>query len=591
MLSCGQASRINPDEFTYLGAFRLPDGSDRPDTFEYGGNAMTYSPTGDSAGPDDGYPGSLYISGHDRNEEVRDGGKVAEVSIPVPGIADHPSSLPQAEFLQPFTDVSGGYFNQYYTIIRMGLAYLDRVETGPLIHLAWGEHLPSDSSLPTHSWFSPDLSDPNPKGSWYIGDQSHYMVNGYLFEIPKDWADSHSGSRYLATGRFRDGGWSGMGPALFAYTPWMNSHGIPAVSHTHLSEIPLLKYRTSEETSEIVDTLQDYQHPDEWEGGAFLTTADGGNAVIFAGTKGTGNRYWYGWVNPAGCEYPCPEMEYADEYPVCRKNDGTPCPSSEMVECEGHNDFRGWWSSSFDAEILLYDPADLALVAAKKKNTWEPQPYAVLDIDQYLFLNPDGVETEMIGEGEQRRFRVGDIAYDRGNQILYLVELYADGAKPVIHAWSVSVSQEKPHARFFGIPGTTVIPLTIQFLDASTGNTKTYSWDFGDETFSNLKNPVHTFSNPGTYTVTLTVQGSRKLSHVSISADNTSDAMNLNVNKVSYARSSPVISQNNMILNTASSRYSGIVGPGLILQPDQKPVINPKVPDIPISGSITLLTA
>ena len=178
-----QASLITPDDFTYIGAFRLPDDSERPDTFEYGGNAMTYSPKGDAGNSDDGYPGSLYVSGHDRNEEVKDGGKVAEISIPVPGIADHPSKLPQAEFLQPFSDVSGGFFDEFFNIIRMGLAYLDRNETGPLIHLAWGEHLVSDESLPTHSWFSLDLSNPNPKGSWYIGDQSQYMVNGYLFEM------------------------------------------------------------------------------------------------------------------------------------------------------------------------------------------------------------------------------------------------------------------------------------------------------------------------------------------------------------------------------------------------------------------------
>ncbi len=320
----------------------------------------------------------------------------------------------------------------------MGLAYLDRNETGPLIHLAWGEHLVSDESLPTHSWFSLDLSNPNPKGSWYIGDQSHYMVNGYLFEIPKDWADTYTGGRYLATGRFRDGGWAGMGPALFAYTPWINADGSPAVPSSHLSEITLLRYRTSEETSDITDTLQNYQHPDEWEGGAFLTTNDGEQAVIFAGTKGTGQRYWYGWINPEGPEYPCPEMDYANEYCVCRKNDKTPCPESEMNECEGHNDYRGWWSSSFNAQILFYDPDDLAAVASNQMNSWEPQPYAVLEIDPYLFHNPDRVETDLIGDGQQRRFRIGDIAYDRVNQILYIVELFADGAKPVIHAWSVS---------------------------------------------------------------------------------------------------------------------------------------------------------
>jgi hypothetical protein len=261
------------------------------------------------------------------------------------------------------------------------------------------------------------------------------MVNGYLCEIPEEWADRYTGGRYLATGRFRDGGWSGMGPALFAYTPWTGT-GTPALPGK-LTEVTLLRYRTSEESPEITDAMEGYQHPDEWEGGAFLTTDDGRDAVIFAGTKGTGDRYWYGWVNPKQPERPCPEMEYADEYTVCRTRDGTACPVDEITGCEGHNDYRGWWSSSFEAEIIFYDPTDLAAVAAGEMESWQPQPYDVLSIDEYLYHNPDGVETEMLGEGQQRRFRIGDITYDREHQILYILELFADGAKPVVHAWKV----------------------------------------------------------------------------------------------------------------------------------------------------------
>ena len=44
------AGAILPDDFTYLGAFRLPDDGDRPRTFEYGGSAMTFRPDGDPGG-------------------------------------------------------------------------------------------------------------------------------------------------------------------------------------------------------------------------------------------------------------------------------------------------------------------------------------------------------------------------------------------------------------------------------------------------------------------------------------------------------------------------------------------------------------
>jgi PKD repeat protein len=47
-----------------------------------------------------------------------------------------------------------------------------------------------------------------------------------------------------------------------------------------------------------------------------------------------------------------------------------------------------------------------------------------------------------------------------------------------------------------------------QFIDISTGSIDYWSWDFGDGTQSNLKNPVHTFAQPGIYNVRLLVKSS-----------------------------------------------------------------------------------
>jgi len=120
-----------------------------------------------------------------------------------------------------------------------------------------------------------------------------------------------------------------------------------------------------------------------------------------------------------------------------RLADGTPCPPADLTGCAGHNWARGWWSSRFDAQFILYDPADLADVAAGRVEPWEPQPYAALDIDEHLFLNPAGIGPEMLGTGPQRRFRIGDVAYDRAHGLLYVLELFADEAKPVVHVWRV----------------------------------------------------------------------------------------------------------------------------------------------------------
>lgn len=434
------AARLMPSDLTYLGAFSLPDDGPRPRTFEYGGNAMTYNPDGPPA-TGSTHPGSLFITGHDRLPygDLPNGDQVAEVNIPVPVVAASPAGLPQAAFIQGFANVAAGYFTNLEEIPKVGMQYLNHPETGPLIHLCWGQHLQPEDE-PSHAWFSADLTTPNLRGVWFIGNQNLYSTNGYMFDIPAAWADAHAQGRYLATGRMRDGGQGGMGPALFAYRPWLPG-GVAPPSGTHLAETTLLLYENAYNTEEIVRCMNGYQHPDEWEGGAWLTTSAGKAAVLFAGTKSTGSKYWYGYINPAGPQNPCVDAHVTD-FVTCRLANGTACPPEDFAGCcnEGAGTCisnRGWWSTRFDAWFIFYDPADLGRVAAGEIPSWQPQPYAVMDIDEYLYLDPPDWDEFNLGRGDQRRYRIGDVAYDRQNGFLYVLELFADGGKPVVHVWKV----------------------------------------------------------------------------------------------------------------------------------------------------------
>lgn len=426
---------LMPADLTYLGAFRLPGGDDPPETFAYGGNAMTFNPDGPAATTNT-HPGSLFITGHDRMPygDLPTGDQVAEVNIPIPAIAGNPGDLPQAAFVQNFADATQGYFTSMEEIPKVGMQYLNHPDTGPLIHLCWGQHLQPEDE-PSHAWFSASLAAPNLQGIWFIGNQNLYSVNGYMFEIPVTWADQHASSRYLGTGRMRDGGQGGMGPTLFAYRPWQ-SDGSPPPSGTHLQETTLLLYENAYNTEEIVRCMNGYQHPDEWEGGAWITTSSNKSAVLFAGTKSNGTKYWYGYLNPAGPQYPCVDGDVTD-FTTCRTASGAACPEPDFIECAGHTSERGWWSTRFDAQLIFYNPDDLARVAAGEMQSWEPQPYATIDIDQHLYLSPPEWDVPNLGSGDQRRYRIGDVAYDRTNGLLYVLELSADGAKPVVHVWRV----------------------------------------------------------------------------------------------------------------------------------------------------------
>ena len=428
-------------DFEYLGAFRLPGGEEPPQTFAYGGNAMTFNPDGDLSGAQDGFPGTLFVTGHDRVAYggVPDGDQVAEVSIPAPIISRNIEDLNTAEFVQDFADVTAKRFTELEEIPKVGLQYLNRPETGPKIHIAWGQHLqPQD--VASHGWFNPTLSNPDFQGTWFIGNQDLYSVNGYMFEIPAAWADVYNGGRYLATGRMRDGGQGGMGPTIFAYRPW-NAEGSSPPSGTRLDEVTLLLYENAYNTEEIVRAMNGYQHPDSWEGGAWITTSSGNQAVLFAGTKSNGDKYWYGYIHPDGPQYVCVDTNVTD-FPTCRNADGSPCSQQDLGGCcdeEGGTcaSLRGWWSTRFDAELILFDSNDLAKVASGQMESWEPQPYAVIDIDDYLYLDPPEWDVVELGWGDQRRNRIGDISYDRQSGLLYVLELYADGGRPVVHVWRV----------------------------------------------------------------------------------------------------------------------------------------------------------
>jgi len=68
----------------------------------------------------------------------------------------------------------------------------------------------------------------------------------------------------------------------------------------------------------------------------------------------------------------------------------------------------------------------------------------------------------------------------------------------------IFTTTDVPIADFTADPTSGSVPLTVEFTDQSANNPTDWQWDFGDGGTALLPNFSHTYTNEGTYTVTLT---------------------------------------------------------------------------------------
>jgi PKD repeat protein len=71
----------------------------------------------------------------------------------------------------------------------------------------------------------------------------------------------------------------------------------------------------------------------------------------------------------------------------------------------------------------------------------------------------------------------------------------------------ITVTVPPPIANFAADQTSGTVPMIVNFTDNSTGQISFWLWDYGDQQSSNEQNPTHTYSEAGTFTVSLTVSG------------------------------------------------------------------------------------
>ena len=396
-----RSARLQPTDLEYRGAFRLPDESGGS-SWEWSGGGLTYYPYGNPEGASDGFPGSLFGIGHDWDYQV------SEVSIPVPVISSTKNlgELNTAVTLQPFADIRPNIENPGDGALRGGLEYLPKQigQSSDKIHAVWGSHFQYETA-PSHSWSELNLSNPQVAGPWYLGDHGNFSTNDYVMTIPTAWAGLYTPGYRLACGRFRDGGLGGKGPAVYAYGPWLQ--GDPPAPDTALDNVTLLEYGAVEEDGSAA--MEGYSESDQWEGAVWVT-AESSSAVLLVGTKGIGDS-WYGYDD-------------GTVYSDC-VNEDPPC---------GGRENRGWWAAEARSRIIFFDTDQLAAVVLGNMESYEPQPYAYLDIDDVFY------RTHALNEQN----RVGAAAFDEVRGLIYVMEIRGDGDKSLVHVWKVNAAGAAP---------------------------------------------------------------------------------------------------------------------------------------------------
>lgn len=93
-----------------------------------------------------------------------------------------------------------------------------------------------------------------------------------------------------------------------------------------------------------------------------------------------------------------------------------------------------------------------------------------------------------------------------GSYTVTLTATNAEGSDTLSKSGYITVSGSVtvPVASFVAAPTSGTAPLAVQFADASSNAPVSWAWSFGDGSTSTEKNPSHSFTTAGTYTVTLT---------------------------------------------------------------------------------------
>lgn len=269
------ASAAPPPGWTYLGAFRLPTGSDY-NTFDYAGANLAYNPANNS----------LFVSGHDQAN------RIAEVSIPTPSTAGSPGALPRATYVQPFNDLHDRLPNK---------AIPDWMAGGLLVHanyLVGTEYsfYENRTLISQSHWRLPGTTlAGSPTGLFSVGLKSQPprldIAGGYMANIPASQQADYGGPALTGLSAVAIISGTSVGPAVQVFNP--DQLGPSTAATSYASATPLVYYPESNPLTPWNSSNTPYFNGTSEIRGVMMEQ-DGD--VLFWGSHGTG-PFFYGSLN------------------------------------------------------------------------------------------------------------------------------------------------------------------------------------------------------------------------------------------------------------------------------------------------------
>lgn len=375
--------RLQFADLGYIGGFRLPQAAQNGDDFSFAGRAMAFNPARNS----------LFISSRI--------GNIAEVSIPTPANSSDVNAMPFASYLQGFRDMTEGHFTE---IAADGAALSGLLVQGDRLYGTGSVYYDAtNSQVLSHFSHSTNLSQSSFSGMSQVWETGHAgYVAGYLASVPSEWQSTLGGPAMTGQCCIPIVQRTSLGPAAFSFNP------SSIAPQTVVPANPLLYYP--------------YEHPTlgQWEssnstygaatamGGAVIVA--GTRTALFIGRNGTG-PFCYG------------------QGTSIQSLSGTMGPDGEKYCYDPVVGDKGQHAYPYRYQIWAYDLADFAAVKAGTKAAWDVVPYGVWPFD--------------LPTPETSSIRIGGVSYDAQNQILYLLQLWADrdgyAYRPIVHALKMNV--------------------------------------------------------------------------------------------------------------------------------------------------------